>query len=288
MTTISFSSGQDFIVGRMREHNVSLTRALERLSSGYRINRAADDASGLAYADNLRTQILGMEQASRNIGLAINFIRTAEDGLSEILSLLQSVRTLAIASSNGTLSNSERATNQSEVTELLEEIDRLATAVTFNKIKLLNGTFSSTSPTGTLLGGGSFVGSAVFQVGANKSQSINARIATASAQALGVNNVNISTQSKASSSLSMIDSAINSVLTRRASIGGIERRLQSAQSFVDLQRENHLAAESAIRDADLAAEIVQFTRAQIMVQVSSAVLAQTNTLSSSVLQIFQS
>lgn len=276
MSGIQTNLNAMFTLRQIGIHNTLLSKALERLSSGYRITRSADDPSGLSLADKFRTQVRGLQQASKNISLATNFIRAAEDGMTEVVSLLQDIRDLTVEAANGSLSNSDRQKNQTEINQLLAEIDRLATAVRFNGIKLLNGTFSSRAPTGTLFGGGSFIGSAIFQVGAYQGQTINAFISTLTAKSLGVNGLDVTTQLKASNAVALLNSSISRLLSRRARVGGYEKRLESAKRIVDLQAEHHLAAESSIRDADIAAEVVNFTKQQILLQAATAMLAQAN------------
>ncbi|OGH58309.1 MAG: hypothetical protein A3G34_03370 [Candidatus Lindowbacteria bacterium RIFCSPLOWO2_12_FULL_62_27] len=268
-------------------HNQLLTRALERLASGYRINRASDDPSGLALADKFRTQVRALQQASQNITLATNFIQTAFDGMTESVGILQDIRDLAIESTNGALSTSDRQKNQTEINTLITEIDRLATAVRFNGIKLLNGAFSSIGPTGALIGGGSFVGSLVFHVGAYSGAKLSTFLSTTSAKSLGVNGLDITSQLKASNAVLLLNSSISRLLSRRARVGGVERRLETAKNMVDIEANAHLATESSIRDADVAAEIVNFTREQILLQASTAMLAQANLVSQNVLQLFR-
>lgn len=286
MFSIQTNLNSTFVLGRLQTHNALLSQALERLSSGYRITRAADDPGGLALADKFRAQIRGWQQAARNIGLATNFVRTAEDAMTEVVNLLFDIRDLALEAANGTQSPSDRLINQSEVTQLLTEIDRLATAVKFNNFKLLNGTFSSWKPVNSLLGGGTYIGSAVFHVGANEGDKIRTSISTLSAVSLGVYALSVTTQLSASNSVLLLNSAVSRVLSRRAKIGGVERRLSSAQNIADMQVQELTTAESTIRDADIAAEIANFTRQQILVQVATAMLAQANLLPRSLLLLF--
>ena len=287
MASVQTNLNASFVLRQMGIHNTLLTKSLQRLSSGYRINTNADDPSGLSLADKFRTQIRGLQQASRNISLATNFIRAAEDGMTSIVNLLQDIRDLALEAANGTVSTSDRTKNQTEINELLAEIDRLATGVRFNGIKLLNGTFASRAPTGALFGGGTFIGSAIFQVGAYQSQTIKTFISTSSAKALGVSGLSVTTQLAASNAVTLLNSSITHLLSRRARTGGFERRLSSATNIVDLQIETHLEAESAIRDADIAAEVVNFTKQQILLQASTAMLAQANIQPQSLLLLFK-
>ncbi len=277
---------------QMNVHNRLLTQALERLSSGYRINRAADDPSGLAIADKFRSRVRAFQQAARNVGLATNLVRTAEDGMTRVLNFLFTMRDLALEAIDSTFSTSDRLVNQTEINQLLTEIDRLSTAVKFNGIRLLNGTFSSKSPVAgsanQLSGSGTYQGSLVFQVGPDKGSKMKTFVATMSARSISVNGVLVTSQLDASNAVAILNSAVTRVLSRRARIGGVEEALQSAQTISDLSADSHLAAESAIRDADVAAETVNFTKEQILVQASSAMLAQANLLSKNVLELLLS
>ena len=284
---MSFRLNTQFAVYQLSTHTDMLNQSLQRLSSGYRINRAADDPSGLAIADKLRAQIRGLQQSSKNIVQAESMIQSVDDGMSQMLTHLYRVKDLATEAANGSLADSDRSVNQTEVAQILAEIDRLATAVRFNGIKLLNGTFASRGPTGALYGGGSFVGSLVFHVGPSAGQTFSAFISTQTARAIGVSGINVATQLGASNGVNQVNSAVSHFLSRRARIGAYESRLQVAQSLVDLETTSHLDAESSIRDADTATEIMNFTKEQILVQASTAVIAQANVLSQSVLKLLQ-
>lgn len=297
MPSIQTNLNAMFALRQLGIHNEALTRALERLSSGYRINRSADDPSGLAIADKLRAQVRGYQQASKNLGQGVNLVRTAEDGMTQVLDLLITARDLALESSNSSTTQSDRLVNQSEVDQLMAEIDRLATAVRFNSLRLLNGAFSSKPPfksTGlgkslTPIGGGTYVGSVVFQVGPYAGSSYKTHISTLTVLSLGVRNrLLVDSKTAADSNLAVINSVIARVLSRRAKLGGFAQSLESAKTIADLSAEGHLSAESAIRDADIAAETAEFTKRQILVQAATAMLAQANLLSKTVLQLIQS
>ncbi len=269
----------------LEQHNRYLAQSLERLSSGYRINRAADDPGGLAIAEKLRARIRGFQESSRGIGVATSFVRTAEDGMSNVVNYLFDIRDLALEATNSTVTTSERLANQSEIDQLVKEIDRLTTAVKFNGLRLLNGAYASQKPIFTLPGNSTYYGSAVFHVGPDKGDRFATTISTLSTVALKINTISVTTQLGASNTVALVTSAIARVLSRRARLGGVERRLQLAQNFADLQSTTLLSAESSIRDADIAQETIDFTRRQILVQAASAMLAQANLLPRTVLNL---
>lgn len=298
-------------------NNISLSKALERLSSGYRINRASDDAAGLAVSEKLRTQVRGYQQASRNIQDGLSLVQTAEAGMQDLTDILQRIRELANQASNGIYTNTDRVLIQLEVDQLLNEINRSMTSIEFNKLKLLDGTFASlrgpqlTTPYNPLatITGGQFRGSLVFHVGANESQTLRAFISTLSVQGLGLQTLfssggavvgnfsktfpntygvasnGVTSQTKAESAIGIIDSAINIVMRRRAELGAVANRLEHTYNFAGIVAENLQAAESRIRDADMAEEVVNFTKAQVLVQASQAMLAQANIKPTSLLQL---
>lgn len=300
MTQIHFNQPALFAHRQIGLNSTNLAKSLERLSSGYRINSASDDAAGLAVSERLRGQVRGLGQALRNIQDGISLIQTAEAGLQEMTNILQRMRELMIQAANGIYNNSDRALIQLEVDQLLNEVNRMSTAIEFNRNTLLDGTYSSTS--GTPIGGGTFVGSAVFHVGANKGATVAFFISTMSVRALGLNSMFSSasavegsftsgvtsaalTRAKANSSLSIVDSALNTLMRQRARLGAIENRLQSTYSHTAIAHENMASAESRIRDTDMAAEIVEFTKQQILVQAATSMLAQANLQPQLILQL---
>lgn len=293
-------------------NNGTLNRALERLSSGYRINRSSDDVAGLAVSEKLRTQIRGYAQAMRNIQDGISLVQVAESGMQELHDILQRMRELAVQASNGIYTDSDRTLIQFEIDQLLNEINRMQTSVEFNRLKLLDGTFSSvvatsdqnSSRTGTQLATGStYLGSLYFHVGANKNQTIKANISTLSVQGLGLNSLfssagaitgnftntgtfnGVMSQTKAESALSILDSAINRVTLQRSELGAMENRLMHTFNYAGTIREQMQSAESRIRDSDMASEIIDFTKSQVLVQAANAMLAQANLLPQNVLAL---
>jgi flagellin len=233
-----------------------LGKAMERLASGYRINRAADDAAGLAISEKLRGQIRGLSQAQRNGQDAISLVQTAEGSLTEVHSMLQRVRELAVQYRNGTLSAADKLAIQSEVNQLSSEIDRIGTSVEFNGIRLLNA-----------------VGSITFQVGAEDGQTIT--VATIS---LGqaVNAATFSLGGAGTTDLDEIDTSIINVSSQRSVFGAVQNRLEHTLSSLATYQENLVASESRIRDADMAHEMVEFTKLQILQQAGTSMLAQAN------------
>ncbi len=245
-----------------------LNRTLERLSSGLRINRAADDAAGLAIAEGFRSQVLGTAVAQRNAQDGVSLVQTAEGSLSETTNILQRVRELAVQASNGTQSDTNRKALNQEVQQLLSQIDDIALDTEFNGIKVL-----SASQTVTL------------QAGAYTSQTLNVAVTGAKTNDLKVSTVAVSSMQLAVSAISTIDMAIQSVNSLRADLGSYQNRLEFTINTLAIQEENAAAAESAIRDANIASETIDFTRNQILVSAGTSVLAQANVLPQTALQL---
>lgn len=252
----------------LRGNTMLLNRSLERLSSGLRINRAADDAAGLAIAEGFRAQVRGTRVAQRNSQDGINLVQTAEGALSETTNILQRIRELAVQAANGTNSTTNRNALDLEVQNLLQQIDDIALDTDFNGVRVL-----SSSQTITL------------QAGANVSQTLIVSGTAAKTSDLSVNKINISTQLNAVSVISTIDRALQSVNSQRARLGAIQNRLEFTISTLAIQEENSAASESAIRDADMAKETATFTRNQILVSAGTSVLAQANVIPQSALQL---
>ena len=243
-----------------------LGKAMERLSSGYRINRAADDAAGLAISEKLQGQIGGLDQAQRNSQDAISLVQTAEGNLQEVHSMLQRVRDLAVQYKNGSLSATDRAAIQSEVNMLGSEVERIGSSAQFNGILLLSSTATIT-----------------FQVGAQDGEVIT--VATIS---LGQSAPPTAFALTATGSdISEIDAAIDSISSQRAQFGAVQNRLEHTLSNLAVYQENLTASESRIRDVDMAAEMVNFTKLQILQQSGTAMLAQANQTPQSVLQLLK-
>jgi flagellin len=268
-----------------------VVKDIERLSSGMRINRAGDDASGLAVSEKMRSQIRGLRRAEHNAEDGISFIQTAEGYLDETQSLLQRLRELAIQSSNGVYSDEDRLMIQVEVSQLVDEIDRIASHAQFNGMNILTGRFAR--PTGENI----ITASMWLHIGANMDQREKVYIGTMSSQGLGLKNptglahaatfISISTPAKANRAIGAIDQALMKVSKQRADLGAYQNRLEYAAKGLMTGYENLQAAESRIRDTDMAEQMVDFVKNQILVQSGTAMLAQANTTPQSVLQLLR-
>jgi flagellin len=244
--------------------NDKVAKSMERLSSGFRINRAADDAAGLAISERMRSQINGLAQANRNIQDGVSLVQTAEGNLDEVHSMLQRVRELAVQYKNGTLSSSDQAAIQTEVNQLASEIERIGTSAKFNGITLLAN-----------------AGAVTFQVGAGDSETI-----TVSTISLGSSVGSFSTLSGAGA-ISAIDAAISAVSSARATFGAVQNRLEHSMAATQVYAENLTAAESRVRDVDMAAEMVKLTKNQILSQAGTSMLAQANQAPQGVLSLIR-
>lgn len=252
-------------------NNFNQSKSLEKLSSGYRINRAGDDAAGLAISEKMRGQIRGLDMATKNAQDGISLIQTAEGALNETHSILQRMRELAVQSANDTNTNTDRAELQKEVNELVSEIDRISTDTEFNTKKLLDGTASGM----------------IFHIGANISQNITLSIGSMGSAALGVSGISIASQSPANSAISTIQAAIDLVSSERAKLGAYQNRLEHTINNLGTSSENLSAAESRIRDVDMAKEMMAYTKNNILQQAATAMLAQANQAPQGVLQLLQ-
>ena len=263
--------------------NDSIMKNMEKLSSGERINRAGDDASGLAVSEKMRSQIRGLNQASKNITNAVSFIQTTEGYLGETTDILQRVRELAVQSANGIYSDEDRMQIQVEVSQLVAEVDRIASVAQFNGMNMLTGRFAE-------------AGESVmqFQVGANMDQNTRVYIGTMTAQALGLKGaqggdeqITISDPEQANMVLGTVDEALKVVNKQRADLGAYQNRFEMAAKGVNVAAENTQASESRIRDTDMASEMVEFTKNSILTQAGTAMLAQANSQSQTVLALLQ-
>ena len=255
--------------------NNALSKSMERLSSGLRINRAADDAAGLAVSEVMRSQIRGMGVAQRNAQDGVSMVQVADGALGNVGDMLQRVRDLAVQASNGTLTDSQRGNLDAEVQQILTEINKTGTDTEFNGIKILSGAVATGASAVTL------------QVGANGGQNIAFTIGTVGATALAVNGIAVSTAASAESAIAAIDAAIGTVTTSRAALGAIQNRLEQTIGRLALTSENLQAAESRIRDADMASEMISFTKNQILQQSGMAMLSQANAAPQSVLSLLR-
>ncbi|MEK5272022.1 flagellin [Aeribacillus sp. FSL K6-8394] len=251
-------------------NNTQTAKNLEKLSSGYRINRAGDDAAGLAISEKMRGQIRGLEMASKNSQDAISLIQTAEGALNETHAILQRMRELAVQGANDTNTTADRQNIQDELNQLLSEIDRISTTTQFNTQNLLDGNFSAT-----------------FQVGANDGQIITLSITDMDATALGINSISVGSNAAASASMSLLDAAIQNVSKERSKLGALQNRLEHTINNLETSAENLTAAESRIRDVDMAREMMEFTKNNILTQAAQAMLAQANQQPQGVLQLLR-
>jgi flagellin len=266
---------------------VFLDKNMEKLSSGMRINRAGDDASGLAVSEKMRSQIRGLNQASTNAQNGISFIQTTEGYLQESEDITQRLRELAVQSSNGIYSDEDRMYIQIEVSALIDEIDRIASHAQFNGMNLLTGRF------GRLVGENVVTASMWFHIGANMDQREQVFIGTMTAKGLGIRNVgddtilSLSTPDSANRAIGTLDTALKKINKQRADLGAYQNRLEHAVRGLDVGAENLQASESRVRDANMANETVGYTKNQILTQAGTAMLAQANQRGQTVLQLLQ-
>lgn len=260
-----------------------VTRSIEKLSSGQRINRAGDDASGLAVSEKMRGQIRGLNQAERNIQNGVSFIQTTEGFLQETQDILHRVRELSVQSANGIYTDEDRMQIQVEVSQLVDEINRIASHAQFNGMNIMTGAFAQNSSVNRVM---------QFQVGSNMDQSERVFIGTMTAQALGLQGtqgetgmITIATPEGANQAIGALDSALKQVSKQRADLGAYQNRFEMAAKGVAIASENLQASESRIRDTDMATEMVNFTKNQILSQAGNAMLAQANTRNQSIMQL---
>ena len=276
-----------FAENRLRITNGKLSTNMEKLSSGMRINRAGDDASGLAVSEKMRAQIRGLKQASRNAANGISFIQTTEGYLQESQDILQRMRELAVQSSNGIYSSEDRMQIQVEVSQLVDEVDRIASHAQFNGMNMLTGRFAHETGQNTV------TASMWLHIGANMDQRERVYIGTMTSSALGIRNlgtkkmISIETPEQANQAIGALDMALQRVSKQRADLGAYQNRLENAINGIDVGAENLQAAESRIRDTDMASEMVKFTKNQILLQAGTAMLAQANAKTQSVLQLLK-
>ena len=265
----------------------SFFKAIEQLSSGLRINKASDDAAGLAVSEKLKNQVRGLNQAQRNAQDGISLIQTAEGALNETHSLLSRMRELAIQSANDTLSNSDRVHLQAEVNQLLSEVDRIGNSTQFNNVVLLNNNTAA---------GGAGVGAFKFHIGANAETtsmvganevSLYSSTLNATASGLSITTVSVSTQSSSNAVISALDAAVETVSTQRGLMGAMQNRLEHSIESLGVASENAGAANSRIRDADVAKAVSEMVRTQILQQSTMAVLAQANQAPQMALQLLK-
>ncbi|MBN1682654.1 flagellin [Candidatus Bathyarchaeota archaeon] len=262
----------------------NVDKSMEKLASGLRINRGGDDASGLAVSEKLRSQIRGLHQASRNIQSGVSFIQTAEGYLQESSDVIQRLRELAVQSSNGIYTPEDRFQIQIEVNQLVDEVNRVASHAQFNGMNILTGRFAEAN----IAGEGTTM---FFHVGANMDQREVMFIGTMTATALKMQDIttgsfmSLSTASKANAAIGILDEALKLINKQRADLGGYQNRFEMAKVGVDIAAENFQAAESVLRDTDMASQLVEYIKDTILVQAGTAMLAQANTKPQTVLQL---
>lgn len=261
--------------------NWDVSKEMEKLSSGMRINKAGDDASGLAVSEKMRTQIQGLRQAERNTEDGMSFIQTAEGYLDQTSSIMQRIRVLSVQSSNGIYAQQDRQLIQVEVSALVNEVDRIASQAEFNRFKLLLGDYSKLNPKASMW----------FHIGPNMYQRVRAYIGTMTAEALNLKErtgkflVNLSTAEGANRSIGIIDDSLQRIAKQRADLGAYYNRLEFTSKGLLNAYENTQASESRIRDADMAEVLVNLSKDQILVQSGTAMLAQANLKTRTVLQL---
>ncbi|WP_046174426.1 flagellin N-terminal helical domain-containing protein [Domibacillus indicus] len=256
---------------QMGAANTGQMKSMEKLSSGLRINKAGDDAAGLAISEKMRGQIRGLDMASKNSQDAISLIQTAEGALNETHSILQRMRELSVQGANDTNTAEDRLEIQKEVDQLVSEVDRIANTTEFNTQKLLSGGISNT----------------IFQVGANTSQTITLEINAMDSGSLGVDALTIDSNANANTAISKIDAAISSVSAERSKLGALQNRLEHTINNLGTSSENLSAAESRIRDVDMAKEMMNQTKNSILSQAAQAMLSQANQAPQNVLQLLR-
>jgi len=268
---ISHNMSAIFANRQMQTVAVRMDKEIEKLASGDAINRAGDDASGLAVSEKMRTQISGLIQAEKNSQNGISFIQVAEGSFQQLSDILQRIRTLSVQSANGIYSDADRTQIQVEVSQLIDEIDRISSSAQFNRMKMLTGRYAK----------GSKIGSMFFHVGPNSHQRIRVYISTIGGKALNLVDEkgakrSISTVGKANAMIGYVDLALEKLNRQRADLGAYYNRMENTIKSLQVSYENMMAADSRVRDADMAAEMVSFTRDQILVQTGVAMLAQAN------------
>jgi len=267
--------------------NLNHSKDMEKLSSGEKINRAGDDASGLAVSEKMRSQIRGLNKASQNAQNGISFIQTTEGYLQETTDIVQRVRELAVQSSNGIYTAEDRMQIQVEVSALVAEVDRIASHAQFNGMNMLTGRFAQASGENTV------TASMWFHIGANMDQRVQVFIGTMTAASLGLKDVagegilSLATPEEANRAIGTLDEGLKKINKQRADLGGYQNRLEYTIKGVDIAAENLQASESRIRDTDMASQVVESTKNQILAQAGTAMLAQANSQSQTVLSLLR-
>jgi flagellin len=268
---INHNLSANFVNRQMQKAIDSWDKSVQKLSSGERINSAGDDASGLAVSERMRTQIKGLKQAEYNAQSGLSFSQVAESAMNQVSQVLQRIRELSIQSANGIYSDQDRQAIQVEVSQLVNEVDRISSQAEFNRLQLLTGKFAKNSRSGSMF----------FHVGPNKNQRIQAFISTMTSRALKLSDstrksISLSTVNKANDTIGVVDQALDKLNRQRADLGAQSNRMQITIQAIQSNYENMVRAESRIRDTDVAYEIINFTRSKILMQSSTAMLSQAN------------
>lgn len=268
----------------LKVRDTEIAKNIEKLSSGMKINKAGDDASGLAVSEKLRSQIRGLNQASKNIGNAISFIQTTEGYLTETTDVVQRIRELAVQSANGIYSAEDRMQIQVEVSQLVDEVNRIASHAQFNGMNLIQGDFAKAT------GENQVTASMWFHVGANVDQREQVFIGTMTAGALKLETdqnapINIENPNEANKTIAAVDAALKTINKQRADLGAYQNRFEMAAKGVDIASENMQAAESILRDTNMAEQMVDYVKNNILMQSGTAMLAQANMKTQSVVQL---
>jgi flagellin len=275
----------------LRFREVDMNKDIEKLSSGMRINKGGDDASGLAVSEKLRSQIRGLQQANRNIENAISFIQTSEGYLQETQDVIHRLRELSVQAANGIYSDEDRMQIQVEVSQLVDEVNRIASHAQFNEMNLLTGKFANAQATG-----GTEMAQLYFHVGANEDQNERVYIGTMTAEALNIigpqasatgSMINVATPEEANMAITALDDALKIVSKQRADLGAYQNRFEMASKGVAVAAENMQAAESRIRDTDMAEQMVSYVKNQILMQAGTAMVANANMKTQAVLALLQ-
>ncbi len=288
---INHNTSAMFANRQLKWNEASQDTNIERLSSGMRINRAGDDASGLAVSEKMRSQIRGLNRAEMNAADGVSLIQTTEGYLQTTQDILQRLRELSVQASNGIYTNEDRMQIQVEVSQLIDEVNRVASHAEFNGLTLMTGRFARET------GENQVTASMWFHVGANMDQRIRVHIGTMTAQGLGLQGlsgppqsatfISLSTPDGANAAIGTIDDALMNVSKQRADLGAYQNRLEFTRQGLDVGAENLAASESRIRDTDMAAEMVDFVKNQILTQASTAMLGQANVQPQNVLGLLQ-
>ena len=267
--------------------NSNIQKDMEKLASGMRINRAGDDASGLAVSEKMRSQIRGLNQASQNASNAISFIQTTEGYLQSTTDIVQRIRELAVQSSNGIYTDEDRMQIQVEVSQLVAEVDRIASQAQFNGMNMLTGRFAKSTGENTV------TASMWFHIGSNMDQRTQVFIGTMTATSLGLKELgsesimSLAAPDDANRAIGTLDEALKRLNKQRADLGAYQNRLEHTVNGINIGAENLQAAESRIRDTDMAAQMVEFTKNQVLTQSGTAMLAQANAQSQNVLSLLR-